>query len=125
MIVRRSIFLFNATATTEIYTLSRHDALPISGRNTLRGGEGGDTISGDYGEDRIYGGEGDDTIEAGSVYRASVSEPDGRRDLIDCGPGTDTVSYERDVDRVEGNCEYKYRMPVYPTPNPEASGNGR
>ena len=25
-----SFFLFNATATTEIYTLSRHDALPIS-----------------------------------------------------------------------------------------------
>src|SRR5206468_11929372 len=26
----RSIFFFNATATTEIYTLSLHDALPIS-----------------------------------------------------------------------------------------------
>src|SRR5437667_11445318 len=25
-----SLFLFNATATTEIYTLSLHDALPIS-----------------------------------------------------------------------------------------------
>jgi Ca2+-binding RTX toxin-like protein len=93
------------------------------GRNTLHGGGGGDTISGDYGEDRIYGGEGDDTIEAGSVYRASVSEPDGYRDLVDCGPGTDTVSYERDVDRVESNCEYKYRMPVYPTPSPEESAS--
>src|SRR5258707_4526799 len=28
----RSIFFFNDTATTEIYTLSLHDALPISGR---------------------------------------------------------------------------------------------
>src|SRR5438132_13360811 len=28
----RSIFLYNATATTEIYTLSLHDALPISPR---------------------------------------------------------------------------------------------
>src|SRR3712207_9057637 len=27
---RRSIFFFNDTATTEIYTLSLHDALPIS-----------------------------------------------------------------------------------------------
>src|SRR6266496_4391307 len=27
-------FFFNATATTEIYTLSLHDALPISRRNT-------------------------------------------------------------------------------------------
>src|SRR5438046_3286769 len=28
-------FFFNATATTEIYTLSLHDALPISARNTF------------------------------------------------------------------------------------------
>src|SRR5438445_12117755 len=28
-----SIFFFNDTATTEIYTLSLHDALPISKRN--------------------------------------------------------------------------------------------
>src|SRR5258705_8921231 len=28
------IFFFNDTATTEIYTLSLHDALPISGRLT-------------------------------------------------------------------------------------------
>src|SRR5215510_7588815 len=34
-----SLFFFNATATTEIYTLSLHDALPISSRScspTLR-----------------------------------------------------------------------------------------
>src|SRR6266446_5416321 len=30
-----SIFFFNDTATTEIYTLSLHDALPISGRPPL------------------------------------------------------------------------------------------
>src|SRR2546430_6074201 len=29
-------FFFNDTATTEIYTLSLHDALPISGRETER-----------------------------------------------------------------------------------------
>src|SRR2546423_9635313 len=29
-------FFFNDTATTEIYTLSLHDALPISGRNGPR-----------------------------------------------------------------------------------------
>src|SRR5690242_21470794 len=33
-----SFFFFNDTATTEIYTLSLHDALPISGH---RGGTGG------------------------------------------------------------------------------------
>src|SRR5438477_13033177 len=31
-------FFFNDTATTEIYTLSLHDALPISIRRILRGG---------------------------------------------------------------------------------------
>src|SRR3712207_9427278 len=32
LIVLVSFFFFNDTATTEIYTLSLHDALPISGR---------------------------------------------------------------------------------------------
>src|SRR3712207_7728939 len=31
------VFFFNDTATTEIYTLSLHDALPISGRRPVRG----------------------------------------------------------------------------------------
>src|SRR3712207_8544132 len=35
----RCFFFFNDTATTEIYTLSLHDALPISGR--VFGGDGG------------------------------------------------------------------------------------
>src|SRR2546430_8707990 len=34
----RAFFFFNDTATTEIYTLSLHDALPISCKQTLRGG---------------------------------------------------------------------------------------
>src|SRR6266436_10144948 len=33
-------FFFNATAPTEIYTLSLHDALPISGLHRARGPEG-------------------------------------------------------------------------------------
>src|SRR5215204_2364515 len=33
-------FFFNDTATTEIYTLSLHDALPILGRPTLPAGDG-------------------------------------------------------------------------------------
>src|SRR3712207_7211132 len=31
VLVKRVVFFFNDTATTEIYTLSLHDALPISG----------------------------------------------------------------------------------------------
>src|SRR3712207_8642134 len=33
-------FFFNDTATTEIYTLSLHDALPISGGGVAMGGDG-------------------------------------------------------------------------------------
>ena len=32
---KQILFFFNDTATTEIYTLSLHDALPISIRNSL------------------------------------------------------------------------------------------
>src|SRR5256885_13142255 len=42
-----SLFFFNDTATTEIYTLSLHDALPIS-----RGGVHLRAQHGDAGEDR-------------------------------------------------------------------------
>src|SRR5436853_7641814 len=34
LLILSSSFFFNDTATTEIYTLSLHDALPISGRNS-------------------------------------------------------------------------------------------
>src|SRR3712207_8911764 len=39
-----SFFFFNDTATTEIYTLSLHDALPISLRRCASSGIGGDTL---------------------------------------------------------------------------------
>ena len=45
------IFFFNDTATTEIYTLSLHDALPIQPEGASGGG-GGD----DAGAARIVGG---------------------------------------------------------------------
>src|SRR2546426_6774933 len=35
LFARLSFFFFNDTATTEIYTLSLHDALPISSRPTV------------------------------------------------------------------------------------------
>src|SRR3712207_7775006 len=37
-----SFFFFNDTATTEIYTLSLHDALPISAWQRIRGRESAD-----------------------------------------------------------------------------------
>src|SRR5205085_12344016 len=41
----RFFFFFNDTATTEIYTLSLHDALPISCGRARRGGRGGPSRS--------------------------------------------------------------------------------
>src|SRR5437016_7909268 len=38
ILISDSLFFFNATATTEIYTLSLHDALPICSRVSARTG---------------------------------------------------------------------------------------
>src|SRR3712207_7316696 len=59
-------FFFNDTATTEIYTLSLHDALPIcSGRSSPGGGCSiGETSS-------ALGGAGGDTISSSSGRAAS------------------------------------------------------
>src|SRR2546430_12234517 len=50
-------FFFNDTATTEIYTLSLHDALPIFGRliheNDLAGRVGHDDRVGDVSENQV------------------------------------------------------------------------
>src|SRR2546427_5914468 len=43
-------FFFNDTATTEIYTLSLHDALPISRHEVDRGSAGPEDVGGDGGE---------------------------------------------------------------------------
>src|SRR2546430_10101625 len=57
------LFFFNDTATTEIYTLSLHDALPISvqeGTAITRGGASDDRLSGpaesDARKDRAFAG---------------------------------------------------------------------
>src|SRR5438874_12590416 len=61
-------FFFNDTATTEIYTLSLHDALPIFGRENGRG-------------DRVARSEGQ---HDGRVDRSEehTSELQSRRDLV-------------------------------------------
>src|SRR5256885_6692560 len=42
------LFFFNDTATTEIYTLSLHDALPISRQNTCGACSGEEPTAGSY-----------------------------------------------------------------------------
>src|SRR3712207_9141944 len=54
-------FFFNDTATTEIYTLSLHDALPICGQRTREVGRGRErSLPGDRLEVRLPELEGDD-----------------------------------------------------------------
>src|SRR6266496_3743288 len=60
-------FFFNDTATTEIYTLSLHDALPISAASRLRD---------DLGGDRSYPGQRRQRSEE------HTSELQSRRDLV-------------------------------------------
>src|SRR3712207_9046092 len=65
-------FFFNDTATTEIYTLSLHDALPICDPRVGRGG-GGD--------------EGGRPAHAGDPARAGLRRPRRRADPAQLHPG--------------------------------------
>src|SRR3712207_8618054 len=70
-----SIFFFNDTATTEIYTLSLHDALPISGA-TPQGPDGGRPLRAARARHPAVG---------GLVHR-------NRRELVGQGGGVDRKS---------------------------------
>src|SRR3712207_7018732 len=71
-------FFFNDTATTEIYTLSLHDALPISGagRRCPRAGEGGPR----GGRRRRHDEGGEPAAAGGAVRAARRPGPRGRAD---------------------------------------------
>ena len=66
----------------------------LSGGNdqdVLEGGEGDDTLMGGSGADVIIGGNGNDLIFQGQINTTSKILTDGKMDIIDCGPGDDTV----------------------------------
>src|SRR3712207_7058969 len=73
--VKHGFFFFNDTATTEIYTLSLHDALPISCPGGCVAGGGQPYHCGDYNKIKsraqgLYG------IDAGKEIRKSHENPD-------------------------------------------------
>jgi Ca2+-binding RTX toxin-like protein len=71
------------------------------GRDRLSGGNGADELYGYYGEDKLVGGEGNDIINA-------HDEPPSKwEDDIDCGPGRDTVYFDKGFDKLSSNCEVK------------------
>src|SRR3712207_9091493 len=78
------VFFFNDTATTEIYTLSLHDALPISdGDDTAKMGDTGAraVVYGGAGADRLTGLEGNDAL-VGDRSEEHTSELQSRQYLV-------------------------------------------
>jgi Ca2+-binding RTX toxin-like protein len=63
-------------------------------------------IGGNFGADRISGGIGNDIISHAKLSLPDATDPDGHRDLIDCGPGNDEVFINVNLDNdVATNCE--------------------
>jgi Ca2+-binding RTX toxin-like protein len=61
------------------------------GRDEISDGPGRDEVRGGGGADRITVGEGADHVRGGTNGDEFTVRPDGRPDLIACGPGDDTV----------------------------------
>lgn len=73
-----------------------------SGDDLVYGGTGNDLVYGEGGHDSIYGGLGLDRVYGG-IGRDVLHTADGRRDVVGCGEGIDTVYADR-VDSTSG-CE--------------------
>ena len=54
-----------------------------------------DKLASNPGEDTVKAGKGNDIIKA----------VDGHKDTIDCGSGTDEVTFDKNLDQVAANCE--------------------
>ncbi|MCA1678443.1 MAG: hypothetical protein LC777_05575 [Actinobacteria bacterium] len=61
-----------------------------AGNDELQGGRGRDRLDGGTGNDRLTGGYDRDTLRGGPG-RDRIIAVDGKRDLVDCGPGRDTA----------------------------------
>jgi Ca2+-binding RTX toxin-like protein len=91
---------------------------PDDSDDYIHGGKGADTIrssrdngpSHDFtysGVDRIFGDSGDDHI----LVRGNAGPGDSAKDIVACGPGTDTVGFDEGVDVVDDTCEIKNPNP--------------
>jgi hypothetical protein len=81
-----------------------NDRLTGTARNDeLNGRRGNDVIRGLGGHDLLIGGLGRDTLSGGGG-QDTLQARDGRRDVVDCGPGRDIANADR-VDAVAKNCE--------------------
>jgi Tol biopolymer transport system component len=107
-------FLYGEGGNDKLFGEGRADILRGGpGNDFLDGGPGRDTLIDGPGNDRLVGGDeidrillerGGDRVTAGRGNDLVEAEIDGRRDVISCGPGFDTVRAER-IDRVSRDCE--------------------
>ena len=98
--------LFGSTGFDKILGEQGADTIRANdGDDMVKGGAGADEIYGEAGNDRVKGsqdrdyvsgGDGDDIVRGGLHSRPN----DGVKDVLDCGPGTDTVYYVRGQDRI-------------------------
>ena len=97
---------------------------PIGGDDIMYGGDGNDILLGYSGADSIAGGDGDDKIyhsndgiaepPPGSTGEG-LTNPDGSKDTIDCGPGNDEIWINVGTDKDTAiNCEQVHRDPIKP-----------
>lgn len=71
------------------------------GKDENHGGPGADHIVGNYDSEKHFGGRGDDVI----VDEKSDEDPDEEPDVFRCGPGYDSVYYNKGLDKVADDCE--------------------
>lgn len=104
-----------ATDVEDIFGADGPDKLTGSATaNTIDGGAGDDKLTGGGGKDRLFGGDGDDVIDS----------RDGVVDHVDCGPGSDTATIDRN-DIVSLDCERRAKPPSTLTPALSIRGRER
>ncbi|HEU5278827.1 MAG TPA: hypothetical protein VFU26_07990 [Gaiellaceae bacterium] len=107
-------FLYGEAGNDRLFGEGRADMLRGGpGNDYLDGGPGRDTLIDGPGNDRVVGGDeidriilepGSDRVSAGKGDDLVQAGVDGRRDVISCGPGRDTV-YAEAIDRIARDCE--------------------
>jgi hypothetical protein len=80
----------------------------------VHGGSDDDSLEGGFeqgGVDRLYGEKGDDGLDVAQrrVFLFNHDAPiEVTKEIVDCGPGNDSVHFDKGVDVVKANCERKY-----------------